>query len=138
MSRLVLCVEGDGDVEAGPALIGRLWSELPVELQSSFVDSNPLRVGGLSQLTGKLSDKWLRYLRVAGQRPATTGVLLLLDADTLEDDGGCVRDMARNLAEVARSAGGGNQFSVAIVFYKKEFESLLIACYPFLPGRREE
>jgi hypothetical protein len=64
-------------------------------------------------------------------------VLLLLDADTLEDDGGCVRDTARELAMAARAAGAGKQFSVAVVFFRQEFESLLIASYPFLPGRRE-
>jgi hypothetical protein len=137
MSRLVLCVEGDGDVEAAPVLIGRLWSELPAEVKFGFVDTKPLRVGALSHLTGRLADNWSRYLKVAANRSDTTGVLLMLDADALEDDGGCVRDAARALAEAAREAGGGTAFSVAVVFFRKEFESLLIASYASLPGRRE-
>ena len=64
-------------------------------------------------------------------------MLLLLDADTLEDTGKCVRDSAQELAEAAREAGGGTRFSVAVVFFQKEYESLLIASYPFLPGCRE-
>jgi hypothetical protein len=61
----------------------------------------------------------------------------MIDADTLEDEQGCIRDTARALAEAAKEAGGGKVFSVAVVFFRKEFESLLIASYPFLPGRRE-
>ncbi len=137
MSRLVLCVEGDGDVEAAPVLVGRLWTELPPDLQTGFVDTKPLRVGGLSHLTGRLAENWPRYLGVAAQRPNTSGILLLLDADTLEDGGGCVRDTALALAETSRDAGGGKIFSVAVVFFRKEYESLLIASYPFLPGKRE-
>ncbi|VTU02284.1 Putative uncharacterized protein OS=Rhodopirellula baltica (strain SH1) GN=RB459 PE=4 SV=1: DUF4276 [Gemmataceae bacterium] len=137
MSRLVLCVEGDGDVEAAPVLVSRLWLELPPELQAGFVDTNPLRVGGLSHLMGRRAPDWPRFLRAASLRPNCSGVLLLLDADTLEDDGGCVVETARALAEAARAAGGGTLFSVGVVFFRKEFESLLIASYPFLPGRRE-
>jgi hypothetical protein len=133
MSRLVLCVEGDGDVDAAPVLISRLWAEL----QTGFVDPNPLRVGGLAHLTGNCAKNWPRYLGVAANRQDTSGVLLILDADTLEDAHGCVRDAARALAEAAKEAGGGKLFSVAVVFFRKEFESLLIASYPFLPGRRE-
>jgi hypothetical protein len=65
-------------------------------------------------------------------------VLLLLDADELESAGGCVRDAARSLAEEARKAGAGTRFSVAIVFLRKEYESLLVASYRHLPGCRSE
>jgi hypothetical protein len=136
MSRLVLFVEGDGDVESAPALVTRLRAELPPDLQTGFVDTNPFRVAGYANLTGRCAGQWVRYLRAARQRPNTSSVLLLLDADTLEDKGGCVRDAARELAEAARMAGGGTQFSVAVVFFRKEYESLLIASYPYLPGRR--
>jgi hypothetical protein len=137
MSRLVIFVEGQGDAEAAPILIGRLWAELPAELQVGFVDTNPFRTGGLNQLTGRHADKWVRFLQAAAQRPHTSAVLLVLDADTLEDRGGCVRDTARELAEAARAAGGGTHLSVAVVFFRQEYESLLIANYPHLPGRRE-
>lgn len=137
MSRVVLFVEGDGDVEAAPVLVGRLWAELPPELQVGFVDNKPFRTRGLSHLTGRHAEKWPRYLEAACNRPDMSGVLLLLDADTLEDDGACVRDAARALAAAARAAGGGELFSVAVVFFRQEYESLLIASYPSLPGRRE-
>ena len=137
MSRLVLFVDGEGDVEAAPALVGRLRTELPPELQGWFVDNKPFRTGGLSNLTGNQAEKWSRHLQAAfSTRSSMSGVLLLLDADTLEDDHGCVRDAARALAEAAKTAGGGELFSVAIVFFRKEYESLLIASYPTLPGRR--
>lgn len=137
MSRLILFVDGEGDVEAAPALVGRLQTELPPELQGWFVDNKPFRTGGLSNLTGRRADDWTRYLRYArSSRPNMSGVLLLLDADTLEDDSGCVCDAARALAEAAREVGGGALFSVAVVFFRQEYESLLIASYPHLPGRR--
>jgi hypothetical protein len=136
MSRLVLFVEGDGDVEAAPALIGRLHGELPPDLQGWFVDNKPFRTAGLSNLTGRHAEKWPRYLEAACARPNMSAVLLLLDADTLEDGGGCVRDAARRLAEAARAAGGGTLFSVAVVFFRQEYESLLIASYATLPGKR--
>jgi hypothetical protein len=137
VSRLVLFVDGEGDVEAAPVLVSRLWTELPHELQVGFVDNKPLRTGGLARLTGRCTDKWPHYLQIAASRPNCSGILLLLDADTLEDTGGCILDAAHALAESARIAGGGTHFSVAVVFLQKEYESLLIASYPFLPGRRE-
>jgi hypothetical protein len=137
MSRLVLFVEGDGDVEAAPVLVSRLWAELPPELQVGFVDTKPFRVGSVSNLSGRAAANWTRYLRAARQRKNLGGVLLLLDAEVWEDDGGCAVECARTLAEAAREAGGGTLFSVAVVFFRKEFESLLIANYPFLPGHRE-
>ena len=137
MSRLVLFVDGDGDVEAAPVLVSRLWAELPPDLRVGFVDSKPFRIKGWDNLTGRHSEKWTKYLQAACTRPNTGGVLLLLDADTLEDIGGCVRDTARELAISAQMAGAGTHFSVAVVFFRKEFESLLIASYPFLPGHRE-
>jgi hypothetical protein len=137
MSRLVLFVEGDGEEEAMPALVGRLWAEFPPELQVGFVDTKPFRTGGLQNLTGRHAAKWPGYLGAARRRPSTSAILLLLDADTLEDGGGCVRDAARELAEAAKAAGGGTHFSVAVVFFRQEYESLLIASYPFLPGHRE-
>jgi len=114
-----------------------LWLELPPELQVGFVDTNPLRVGNVQHLTGRVAANWQRYLEAAANRPNCTAVLLLLDADTLEDGGGCVVEVARAMADAARAAGGGILFSVAIVFFRKEYESLLIASYPFLTGRRE-
>jgi len=65
MSRLVLFVDGEGDVEAAPALIGRLRTELPSELQGWFVDNKPFRTGGLSNLTGNQAEKWSRHLQAA-------------------------------------------------------------------------
>jgi hypothetical protein len=137
MSRLVLFVEGDEDVEAAPVLVGRLWAELPPELQGCFIDTKPFRVGNITHLTGRVAENWQRYLRAASARKDFGGVLLLLDAEVLEDGGGCAVEAARSLAAAAIEAGGGNLFSVAVVFFRKEYESLLIASYPFLPGRRE-
>ena len=137
MSRVVLFVEGDGEVKAAPVLVSRLWAELPPELHVGFVDTNPFRVGNITHLTGRVADNWPRYLRAACERKNLGGVLLLLDAEVWEDDGGCVVDAARALATAARVCGAGTLFSTAVVFFRKEYESLLLASYPFLPGRRD-
>ena len=136
MRRLVLCVEGESEEAAAPALVSRLWIGLPPEVQMGFVDSKPLRVKSVSNLTGRCSDNWKRYLQAASQRPNCGGVLLLLDAEVWEDDGGCAIEAARTLATESVAVGGGKLFSVAVVLFRKEFESLLIASYPHLPGHR--
>ncbi len=54
MKRLVLLVEGDGDVQAVPSLVGNLLTQLPDELQGQlFLDNAPMRIGGVHQITGR-------------------------------------------------------------------------------------
>lgn len=138
MKRLVLCVEGEGDVEAIPALVGRLLSELPPDLQGhTFLDNRPLRVGGVEKITGKnRQSEWTRFLQNARMRRDLGAVLLILDgdADTVEDMPFCAAHVARMLAVRAAEAGGGTAFSVAVVFIRQEYESLLIAAAKHLPG----
>lgn len=140
MKRLVLFVEGEGDVGGAPVLVGRMVHELPDELQGTlFVDPDPFRVQGIHHLTGRVAGNWTRHLNSArSTRRNLGGILLLLDgdADRVEGSPFCVVDTARALAEAARTAAGGKLFSVAVVFVRQEFESLLIAGYQSLPGQR--
>src|SRR6185437_11012240 len=78
--RLVLFVEGDGDVAAAPALIGKLLNEMQAS-DALFLDSKPLRIGGVTSLFGKKEKNWTEKLLVAAKRGNLGGVLLLQDGD---------------------------------------------------------
>jgi len=81
LKRLVLFVEGKGDIIAAPALIGKLLSELQASDPAVFLDSKPLRVGGVTSLFGKKEKNWTDNVRVAAKRGNLGGVLLLQDGD---------------------------------------------------------
>lgn len=140
MKRLVLFVEGWGDQQAAPVLVRRILGELPPELRSAmFVDDKPFRVKGTQYLTGKRDKEWIQYLEEAAKRKTFGGVLLLLDAEDHNRGGKrtmCLVEVARELADRARTAGAGKMFSVGVVFLLQEFESLFIAGYESLPKRK--
>jgi hypothetical protein len=62
MKRLVLLVEGDGDIQAVPSLVGRLLTQLPDDCQGQlFPDNAPMRIGGIHQITGKKQGDLARH-----------------------------------------------------------------------------
>lgn len=139
MKRLVFLVEGEGDVLAVPALTGRLLTELPDELRGQlFPDPLPFRIGGLDSFTGpKKQTEWQRYLMLAVRtRPNTGAVLAVFDGDSAKMEGNpfCAVTAARTLAERGQAAGAGTLFSLAVVFLRQEYESILIAAADQLAG----
>jgi hypothetical protein len=137
MKRLVLLVEGQGDVAAMPALVGEMLTRLPDELQGQlFPDNAPIKTGGIHQITGKRSNDLARHLGNANKRSKLGAALLVLDGDTeeVENRDFCAVEVARLLASRARDAGAGVNFSFAAVFLRQEYESLLIAVADQLPG----
>lgn len=137
MKRLVLFVEGVGDVAALPCLIGQLLAQLPDELQGQlFVDNAPMRIGGVHQITANRQADLPRHLGNASKRPQLGAVLLVVDgdADVVEEQHFCAAAIARTLARRATSAGAGTLFSFATVFVRQEYESFLIAAADQLPG----
>ena len=138
LKRLVLLVEGKGDIVAAPALIGKLLNELQASDPAVFLDTKPLRVGGITGLFGKKEKNWTDNLLVAAKRGSLGGVLLLLDGDVEAWRGQrfCARDVGRDLSRRARAAGAGSVFSVASVFACQEFESWLIAGIESLAGKK--
>lgn len=137
MKRLVLFVEGDGDVRAAPSLVGELLTRLPDALQGQlFLDNAPMKTGGVDKITGKRQADFLRHLGNAGRRSKLGAVLLILDgdADRVEGRPFCAVEAARTIAQRAAAAGAGSRFSFAVVFLRQEYESLLIAAANQLPG----
>src|SRR5438876_946626 len=108
MKRLVLLVEGAGDVKAVPSLVGQLLTRLPSELQGQLIlDGLPMRIGGVHQVTGKRQADLLRHLGNATKRPKLGAVLLVLDsdADRVESRPFCAVEVARTIAQRATKAG---------------------------------
>jgi hypothetical protein len=136
--RLVLLVEGQGDVEAAPILLKRLLNEYGA-FDAVFLDQHAFRVGEYSSVCKNEFAQWRRWLLAAARRPNLGGCLLLLDGDSRVKDHGqpfCAMHAARRLAEEARKVGAGTLFSVAIVFACMEFESWLIAGAESLAGKQ--
>ncbi len=143
--RLVLLVEGDGDVEAAPILVKRLLQEYSAS-EAVFLDPNPMRVGEYSKIRKSDFGEWQRYLKIAAKRKNFGGCILLLDGDSnakVDEKPFCAMRAARHLADAAAKEGAGKIFSAAIVFACMEFESWLIPCAnsfvncPFCDGRKE-
>lgn len=135
--RIVLLVEGEGDVAAAPVLLKRLLHGLDA-LHTVVPDEHAIRIGGYPGVAkddfAVLRDK----LRVAAKRRYMGGCLVLLDGDCDFCRGRqpfCARHAAFDLATAAKEAGGGSQFSVAVVFACREFESWLIAGIESLADR---
>src|SRR5713101_6094292 len=125
--KLVLFVEGSGDVNAAPALIKRLLTESNA-WSSLILAPVPFRVKGWGYLLRENGKEWIRYLKAAAvdHRPLG-GVLLILDGDIKGQGAFCARNKAWEFSRLAREAGAGSQFSVATVFALQEYETWLIA-----------
>jgi hypothetical protein len=134
--RLVLFVEGEGDVEAVPPLVKRLLTDHGL-WEPLFLDPDPIQVDSLQLLLRDQAKNWRRLLEVGVKRGRLGGVLLLLDGDIRPVKGKvfCATEAARELSRQARAVGGGSLFSVASVFALREYESWLIACAEAVAGR---
>lgn len=141
--RLVLLVEGDGDLEAVPILVKKKLGELGAW---GIVTPDPavIKTGGLPKLIKNSSRCWLDLLGIARKRRDFGAALLVLDGDAkkmaFSGPGSiadfCAATAARHLAELARGEGAGATFSVGIVFARREFESWLLAGISSLCGKK--
>lgn len=134
--RLVLLVEGQGDVEAAPVLVSRLLNEYSA-FDAVFLDPRPFRVGQYSKISKNEFSEWRRYLKAAAKRRNFGGCILLLDGDSSTKVDGqpfCAMRAAQRLAAEAQEVGAGTLFSTVIVFACMEFESWLIAGVESLVG----
>lgn len=137
MKRIVLFVEGDGELDAIPTLIKRLITESDAEVWKTLqIDNAPFKVGQVGKLLKDDCVNWKRWLQACLKRPNVGGVLLILDGDAIKVAGSpfCAAIVARKLAKVARQVGAAQSFSVAIVFACLEYESWLLAGAEALAG----
>ena len=79
--RLLLLVEGEGDVEAAPILLKRLISECGA-FDVVFLDPHPFQVGEYPKIAKGEFGEWRRFLQAAAKRRNLGGCLLLLDGDS--------------------------------------------------------
>src|ERR1700730_3044059 len=103
--KLVLFVEGSGEVSAAHELVKRLLTES--NLWSSFdLARDPFRVKGWGYLLKINGREWVRPLKAAAvdHRPLG-GVLLLLDGDVKGQGEFCARNKAWELTKFAGAAG---------------------------------
>jgi hypothetical protein len=148
--RLVLLVEGQGDVQAAPVLVERLLKEYhavePV-FDVVILDGAPVRVGEFAKIRRNRDERerhdfaeWRRLLNVAVRaRKNVGGCILLLDGDTplsVEGKPFCAAAAARILAAEGKKVGAGACFSLGVVFACMEFESWLIAGIESLQEQR--
>jgi hypothetical protein len=150
--RLVLMVEGQGDMEAAPVLVDRLLKEYHAAesvFDILYLDRVPFRVGEYSKIRGKEKQQgvhdfgeWQRFLKAAlTTRKNVGGCILLLDGDStikMEGKPFCAAQAARLLTAEAKKVGAGSTFSLAVVFACMEFESWLIAGIDSLLGKTFE
>ncbi|MBO0697087.1 MAG: hypothetical protein J2P46_01715 [Zavarzinella sp.] len=140
MKRLVVLVEGDGDVLAMPALVGELLTVLPDDFQGQlFLDNAPMKVGGLHQISGRRQGDLVRHLGNATKRSKLGAALLVLDGDVDRFEGQpfCAVEAAREIGQRATAAGAGRTFSFATVFLRQEYESLIIRVADQLPDLKK-
>lgn len=128
MKRIIMFVEGVGELKAVPKLVGRLISEMNA-WNSVQVDESPFLVGQIGKLLKNDCAEWKKKINACLRRRDLGGILLLLDGDIKRADGGdfCAATIAKKLALVARPLGAGSTFSVAVVFACMEYESWLLA-----------
>lgn len=146
--RLVIFVEGKGDVSAVPALTQRVVNEL-VAHDALIVDHDPFRVVGLATLVKSGCEKWRNWLEYAGKTRSNMGAaLLVLDGDIdhvspqwanyttqYNSNRFCATRAAAMLGQEARAVRAGDVYSLASVFAMKEFEAWLLAGVESLRGK---
>lgn len=117
----VFVVEGDGDASAVPLLFRRTTSLLGIH--EMVAASNPMRVG--DPLLLSRPDGLEKYTRYATSRIDADSVLIALDFDVFGH--ACAANIARSWTQRI-IAMGGLQRPIAICFFVKEFEALMLAC----------
>jgi len=117
MKRIVLCVEGDGEVEAMPLLIRNVLAAKGLSNRVCVDSIQPFRVGGFFGLLPNNFESWKKKVQAAMQRKHAGGVLLILDSDVLTDKQSrtsCPIEAARQLVQAASIVGAGTRFPLQL------------------------
>lgn len=126
MPKIVPIVEGDGEVNAVPLLLGKLVSRIG---RAEIGVDRVLNAGSCSNLTKP--DGLERFVQLAALRSDCAAVLVLMDADK-----GCPLKIAQGF--VTRINNLGSKFPVVVVIAKCEYEAWLVASLDSIAGKEIE
>lgn len=124
MPKIVPVVEGDGEVTAVPALLGRLLRDMDhhdvhvASAKNAHGNGNLTKEGGIE-----------RFVALASVERDCGAILVLLDAERE-----CAKDLAHKLAQ--RVITKGTQFPVVIVCANRMYESWLLASIETIAGQK--
>lgn len=125
LAKIVAIVEGDGEVEAVPALIRRIHAEVAPEVPLEV--GRPVRVRRNRVLQdGELE----RYVRLAANLAGDGGCILVL----LDANGDCPAGLGPDILQRARTTRPDRR--IEAVLAKCEYESWFIAAIDSLRGKR--
>ncbi|MDR2754928.1 MAG: DUF4276 family protein [Planctomycetaceae bacterium] len=143
MKRLVLMVEGEGDVKSVQNLTSKvLRQRFPDSVLPFFIDKAVMKVGDVNALLspkdGEDKIKLIRFLKAVENRSELGGVLLLLDGDLTKPiltlagrQEFCPVTTGRYIVDLAsKKTRAGRTYSFAVVFAMQEFESWILAGHP--------
>ncbi|MDR1923890.1 MAG: DUF4276 family protein [Planctomycetaceae bacterium] len=142
MKRLVLMVEGSGDVDSATNITARMLNHLSQQSAPHLYVNQVMKVGDVNALLspkqGKDNIKLIRLLRsVENQSADLGGVLVLIDGDAdfvLTTNGRqqfCPVTIGRYMVDLAvQNTCAGKRYSFAVVFANREFESWILAGHP--------
>jgi hypothetical protein len=124
--KIVLIVEGEGEVSAAPSLIHRIARHYELDQQYNVICPRPINLKGKGRFHNSKLD-YEKSLKLAkfhiGEEKGA--ILVLLDAD---DD--CPRQLAEGLLERTRSEGMDVPFGVVVA--NSEYETWFIAAFASL------
>lgn len=123
MPKIVPIVEGDGEVQAVPILIGKLLAEMN---QQDIGVARTRNAGGCTNI--KKAGGLERFVQLAASEPECGAILLLMDADKE-----CPVDLAYDFAARIRTAG--TKYPVVVVIAQCEYEAWFLAILDSLAGR---
>ena len=140
MKRLVLFVEGDGDVQAVPIMVKRLLSEFGL-WDSIQLDENPFRIGGVERISGEQEHQAalaqgafasaLKRRDVGGSACGSRRRCEIVGGRTV-----LCGKAAQALVDRAKETGAGKTYSLGIAFACREFETWFLAGIESLAGKR--
>ena len=127
MPKIVPIVEGDGEVEAVPLLLGKIMANMG--RSEIGISCPPLNAGSCSNLTklGGLE----RFVQNAALRSDCGAILILMDADK-----GCPLKLAQDF--VARINTMSTKYPVVVVIANCEYEAWFLASLDSIAGKNLE
>ena len=125
MRVLVPVVEGDGEVQAVPILLRKIFADLQ---EFAWEVARPKNAHGCGNITKENGIE--RFVELACSEQGCAGVLVLMDSDGKA----CPSQLAKELAQRVRA--GYIRHPVAIVVAHHEFETWFLASFASIVGKK--